>query len=112
MSLFNESDMPNEETGIDGITPDNLPIEFVKQYLRVEHDFDDIEIKVAIASAQSYVRNHIKQPKGTPMDMELIIPMLTLVAFFYENKSPMMKSTEKLDAIFSSILNLHRTEVL
>lgn len=94
------------------ITPDNLPLEFVKNYLRVEHDFDDAEIAVHILSAQSYVRNYIKQPLEESMSMELITPILVLVAYFYENKSPQMKSTEKLDITFGSILNLHRRDIV
>lgn len=97
---------------IQNITPDNLPLEFVKSYLRVEHDFDDAEIQVAILSAQSYVRNYIKQPDGVSLDMGLITPILVLTAFFYENKTPNVKSTEKLDEIFKSTLNLHRNDIL
>lgn len=97
---------------LENITPDNLPLDFVKQYLRVEHNFDDLEIQLMIKSAQSYVRNYINQPDGTDMDIELAIPVLTLVAYFYENKTVTMKSTEKLDAIFGSVLNLHRGDLL
>lgn len=94
------------------ITPENIPLDFIKSYLRVDHDFDDLEIQIAKASAYSYVKNYINQPDDTPMDIGLIIPILTLTAYFYENKSPQMKSTEKLDTIFSSILHLHRNNLI
>lgn len=97
---------------LENITPDNLPLDFVKQYLRVEHNFDDLEIQLMVKSAQHYVRNYINQPDGTDMDIELVIPILTLVAYFYENKTVTMKSTEKLDVIFGSVLNLHRGDLL
>ena len=102
----------SETEEMDEVTADNLPLEFVKQYLRVDHDFDDAEIQVAILSAQSYVRNYIKQPDGVSLDMGLITPILVLTAFFYENKTPNVKSTEKLDEIFKSTLNLHRNDIL
>ena len=102
----------SETEEMDEVTADNLPLEFVKSYLRVEHDFDDAEIQVAILSAQSYVRNYIKQPEGVQMDIGLITPILVLTAFFYENKTPNVKSTEKLDEIFKSTLNLHRNDIL
>ena len=95
------------------ITPDNLPLEFVKSYLRVEHDFDDVEIQLMINSAQSYVKNFLKIPKEEELeDTELIIPMLTLVAYFYENKTVSMKANEKIDLMFESVLGLHRRDIL
>lgn len=95
------------------ITPDNLPLDFVKSYLRVEHDFDDVEIQLMINSAQSYVRNLLKISKEEVLeDAELVIPMLTLVAYFYENKTVSMKANEKIDLMFESILGLHRREIL
>lgn len=95
------------------ITPENLPLDFVKSYLRIDHSFDDVEIMLMIASAKSYVKNYIQQPDDQPLiDIEVIIPMLTLVAYFYENKTVTMKSNEKLDAIFGSILSLHRKGIV
>lgn len=96
----------------DNITPDNLPLEFVKNYLRVEHDFDNVEIQLMINSAKSYIRNNLRVEKDEELDAELVIPMLTLIAHFYENKSVTIKANEKLDSIFDSILSLHRKEVL
>lgn len=94
------------------ISPDNMPLDFVKQYLKVEHDFDDIEIMMHIKSAQSYVRTYTKTDASVPLDDGLLFPILALVAHFYENKSPMMKSTEKLEMLFSSVLDMHRNDVL
>lgn len=95
------------------ISPDNLPLEFVKNYLRVDHDLDDAEIKLMIVSAQSYVRNLLKISKEEPIeDVELVIPMLALVAYFYENKTVTMKANEKIELMFESILGLHRREIL
>lgn len=97
---------------LENITPDNLPLEFVKQYLRVDHDFDDIEIQLMIDSAKSYVRNTLRVEKDEELDVELVIPMLSLVAHFYENKTITMASNDKAGFMFESILALHRKEVL
>lgn len=97
---------------VEDITPDNLPLEFVKQYLRVDHDFDNVEIQLMIISAQSYVRNILRVTKEEPLDIELVIPMLTLIAYFYETKTITMASNEKAGLMFESILSLHRKEVL
>lgn len=97
---------------IGNISPDNLPLAFVKQYLRVDHDFDDLEIQLMIQSAQSYIRNNLKLPKTEELDIEIVIPMLTLIAYFYENKTVIMSSKDKEDLIFGSILSLHRRDIL
>ncbi|GAA0071669.1 hypothetical protein UT300003_31940 [Clostridium sardiniense] len=97
---------------ISKVTPDNIPLSFAKQYLRVDHDLDDLEIAVALKSAQSYVRKYIKIDKEELMDMELIIPVLTLTAFYYENKSALGKSNERMDSIILSILDLNRGDIL
>lgn len=97
---------------LEEINPQCLPLQFVKDYLRVDHDLDDIEISVYIKAAESYVRNFIKAKPNEELDSELLIPMLSLIAYFYENKSVNMKSTEKTSAIFNSILDLHRGEIL
>lgn len=94
------------------VTPDTLTLEFVKQYLRIDHNLDDIEIDVAIKSAVAYVKKYIKQADGVPMDYELIIPILTLVSHFYENKTPIGKSTERVDALINSILEMNRADIL
>ena len=101
-----------ETISIDDITAEDLPLEFVKQYLRVDHNFDDLEIQVHMKSAKSYVRTYIKQPDDEPLDDGLIMPILALTAYFYENKSPQIKSTEKLDTLFGSVLQLHMRDVL
>lgn len=94
------------------VTADNIPLSFAKHYLRVDHDLDDLEIQIHLNSAKSYVKTFIKQPDDEPMDDGLIAPILAVTAYFYENKSPQMKSTDKLDATFSTILNLHRRDIL
>lgn len=92
-------------------TPEKLSLDFVKCYLRVDHDLDDAEIEVALKSAISYVKKYI----GTSSDLlddDLIIPILTLVAHFYENKTAIGKSNERIEHIVSSILHMNREAIL
>lgn len=98
---------------LENITPENLPLDFVKNYLRVEHELDDIEISLMIKSAQSYVKNYLKLSKEeTIEDIELVIPTLALISHFYENKTITMKSNDKMDLFFSSTLDMHRGDIL
>lgn len=107
--MYDNSKIVQEENNI---TPDTLTLDFVKQYLRVDHDLDDMEIGVAMKSAVSYVRKYVKQPTGEPLDYELIIPILTLISHFYENKTPIGKSTERVDDLINSILEMNRNDIL
>lgn len=101
-----------ESYDISEITPDNLPLSFVKNYLRVDHDLDDIEIAVHIRTAQAYVRDYIKLDSTENLPLGVLAPLLSLIAHFYENKSALMKSTEKWDAVITSVLDLHKCEVI
>lgn len=97
---------------IDDIVVDELPLEFVKQYLRVDHEFDDLEISVALKSATAYVKKYIKHDGVSPLDFDLIMPILTLTAHYYENKSATAKATEKIDSIINSILDMNREDIV
>lgn len=103
------NDYNNDETQI---SPDTLTLEFVKAYLRIEHDLDDLEIEVYMKAAISYVRNYIKIPQEEQMEYELIIPILALTAHYYENKTVVQKATEKIDMMISSCLDMNRRNIL
>lgn len=107
--MYEDSDIVQEE---ENITPDTLTLDFVKQYLRVDHDFDDLEIQIAIKSAISYIRKYIKQPDDEPLDFDLIVPILTLISHFYESKTPIGKSSERVDLLINSILEMNRNDIL
>lgn len=94
------------------MTPDTLTLDFVKQYLRVDHDLDDAEILVHLISAQQYVRTYTKTEDDQPLALGLLAPVLALTSHFYENKSPNIVSTESLDRIFSSTLDMYRGDIV
>ena len=101
-----------EEYDIDDITVDELPLEVVKQYLRIDHDFDDLELKIATKSAISYVRGYIKAGEDEALDFEMIMPVLTLISHFYESKTPIGKANEKVDILINSILHMNRRDIV
>lgn len=94
------------------ITPENLNLEITKQYLRVDHDLDDIEIMVYIEAAKSYVKDYVKASEDDVLDYALIIPMLSFIAHCYENKAVNIKSTEKIDGMFKGVLDMYRRDIL
>lgn len=101
-----------QQLDIDDITVEELPLEVVKKYLRIDHDFDDLELMIATKSAISYVRKYVKIADDEELDFDLIIPVLTLISHFYESKTPIGKSNEKVDALINSILDMNRMEIL
>lgn len=93
-------------------TPDDLTIDMIKNYLRVDYNLDDMEIALYLKSAKSYVRKYIGADIGEPLDVDLCIPVLNLTAHFYEQRSVSALSNEKMDDIFGAILSINRQGVL
>lgn len=94
------------------LSPDKITLQMVKNYLRVDHDLDDVEITMCFQSAHTYVRNYIGVDAETPLDVDLSLPILSLTCFFYETKDIKQPTNEKMDEIFSSILTMNRVNVL
>ena len=93
-------------------SPDDLNVEMVKHYMRIEHNLDDFELSLYLKSALNYVRKYVDMYDSSSqvqqdMDIELVIPVLMLVAHFYENKTPINLNNAKVDNIFSDILWMH-----
>lgn len=94
------------------LSPDKITLDVVKSYLRVDHDLDDTEIVLCYQSALSYVRKHIGATDEDTLDMDLMLPILSLTCHFYETKDVVQPNNVKLDEIFSSVLALNRLSVL
>lgn len=103
-----------EEKDLEDIdSPDDLTIEIVKQYMRIEHNLDDFELKMYLKSALSYVRKYVGvEDPSIPLDVDLIMPTLMLISHFYENKTPINNNNSKLDSVFDSLLWMNRGVVL
>lgn len=91
-------------------SPDDLTLEVVKHYMRIDHDLDDFELLMYLKSALSYVRKyvHMDEQPEVPLDVDLIMPVLMLVSHFYENKTPINTNNSKLDDVFAGILWMNR----
>ena len=100
------------ETINDISTVDDINLEMVKNYLRIDHNLDDVELQLFLESAKSYVRKYTGVTKDEPLDIELSIPILSLVSHFYEQRGVTVLSNEKLDEIFGDILTINRVSVL
>lgn len=84
----------------------DLDIATVKQYMRIEHDLDDMELTLYLKSAISYVEKYVDEEYS--QDIELVMPVLMLISHFYENKTPINVSNAKYDHIFKDILWMNR----
>lgn len=91
-------------------SPDDLTLDVVKHYMRIEHDLDDFELTMYLKSALSYVRKFVgmDDTPEIPLEIDLIMPVLMLVSHFYENKTPMNVNNAKLDDVFAGILWMNR----
>lgn len=94
------------------LSPDKITLDMIKNYLRVDHNLDDMELTMCFQSALSYVRKYIGVDIDTPLDVDLSLPILSLTCHFYETKSVKQPANEKMDEIFSNILNLNRESIL
>lgn len=91
-------------------SPDDLTVDVVKHYMRIEHDLDDFELAMYLKSALSYVRKFVELEDApeVPLDVDLIMPVLMLISHFYENKTPVNVSNAKLDDVFAGIMWMNK----
>lgn len=94
------------------VTVETLDLDLVKQYLRVEHDLDDMEIKLYIDCAIGYVRTYTKCPANQTLDKELLIPILNLIGYFYTNKTITLDKTETMSHFFGGFMDMYRDGIL
>lgn len=107
--------MAEKQISIEDVSADNIPIEFVKSYLVLDCEMDnleELEVQLALKSATSHIRNYTKTPKGTPLDDSLIIPILMLTSHFLESKTTLIKANQKLDSTFTEMLDMNRGDIL
>lgn len=94
-------------------SPDELTLDIVKHYMRIDHNLDDFELKMYLKSAITYVRKYVGiEDEDIQLDIDLVMPVLMLVSHFYENKTPINTDNAKLDHLFEGILFMNRGIVL
>lgn len=96
---------------INSIKLDNINLDFVKNYLRIDEDFteDDKELELYMLSARSYIENYLNCNLSDfeGINPELNIAFLMLINHFYENKTAVANNS-RLDFFFRQILTMHR----
>lgn len=97
----------------------DIDLTFIKDYLRVDYNDDDIELTLYLMSAKAYIIDH--SGKNNLLDKDGItqldplseldkigyspILLLKLVADMYTNKSATVDSNIKEDVIFKMLMN-------
>lgn len=89
-----------------------IDLAFFKNWLRIDHDLDDLELNLCLAAAKSNIENTIGTKIEKNTDPELLIVVLNLATYYYHNKT--MSTDKKFvpDKIYQSIINLHNGGVL
>lgn len=86
----------------------DLTLEDVKNYLRVEHDFDDLLIESFMASAEEYVREWTGVGERLNEYQSLTAPFLMIIGSLYENRtSTVENSPEYLRRSVESLMGIH-----
>lgn len=91
-----------------------LDVPLLKQWLKIDHDLDDLELELCLQGAISNVKNTIGIEPGSEeeLDTELYIVTLNLAAYFYQNKLPVREKQYVPDHIYQSILFMHKRNIL
>ena len=104
---------------LDIVSPNQLTLDIVKQYLRIDHNLDDMELSLYLKSALSYVYGYVGATftedytkTETKIPVELSIPTLALISHYYENKQVTVKTTDRIDEMINSVLTMNRGSVL
>ncbi|MGL5718290.1 MAG: head-tail connector protein [Paraclostridium sp.] len=94
------------------ISPQDITLEIVKNYLRIDHNLDDVELTMCFQSAYAYVRKFLGMDATEEMEVDLSLPILSLTCHFYETKDINHSTNEKMDEIFRTVLSMNRTSIL
>lgn len=80
-----------------------MELTFIKNYLRIDTDFDDEYIKLLIDVAREYVTDAVGECDETKARVKLV--MLNLIATLYENRQfTIDKSNEKVAYAIKTML--------
>lgn len=87
-------------------------ISIVKNYLRVDHEDDDIFISIVLMpAAKTFIENYLnrKIKDFDELPKEFTIAALNLIAHWYENRDIQPeKSGSELNYLFAGLLDSHR----
>ena len=102
------------EEVVKDVTPQDIDLEIVKNYLRI--DFDDVDndrmLNIILASAKSFVQTYLnwKFVDVDEIPLEITIALLAIVEHWYKNRGVTSEdaTVNELPYVFSGILDMHR----
>lgn len=98
--------MPN------GVKITEINLEMVKDYLRIDHEDDDIMLTTMLFAAKSFIQSYLNQKFSDFKELpdEFTIACLALVSHWYEKREIQGNKDDgkEMKYIFSGLLDLHR----
>jgi len=93
-----------------GMKITNLDLDFVKNYLRIDHTEDDALLLLMIDETKNFIQSYlnIKFSEMEEIPDEFTIAALALIAHWYENREIQTNVQGELKYIFSGILDMYR----
>lgn len=88
----------------------NVDLEFVKNYLKVDFDEDDVLISTFILGGKSYIESFLNRKIadfGTEVPQEFTIALLGIVAHWYDERKMDGADSEQMH-MFTNILTPYR----
>ncbi|PEN61619.1 head-tail connector protein [Bacillus wiedmannii] len=97
---------------LNGVKITELDLQMVKDYLRIDHEDDDVLLSTMLSAAKSFIQSYLKK-KFTEFDEipeEFTIACLALTSHWYEKREIQSEkaSKDELSYVFSGLLDLHR----
>lgn len=89
----------------------DLDLAMVKNYLRVDYDYDDTFIATILTAAKNYIQSYLNKKfiEFQEVPDEFTIACLALCGHWYENRKIDREGNMKeVSYIFSGILDMHR----
>ena len=86
-------------------------IAIVKNFLRVDHDEDDVFIALLLPAAQTFIENYLgrKLSEFDELPEEFNIAFLNIISHWYEKREMQPeRSGKELNYLFSDLLDSHR----
>jgi uncharacterized phage protein (predicted DNA packaging) len=97
---------------LNGVKITDLGLDLVKEYLRIDHEDDDILLTTMLVAAKSYIQSYLNQKFTDFAEIpdEFTIACLALVSHWYEKREIQTEkaSKEELVYVFAGLLDLHR----
>ena|SRR5699024_7804399 len=89
----------------------NIDLDFIKNYLRIEQEFkdDDLEIEIFMQVAKDYLQKVCSLTEDEFLDANTLIPAyLILVSEMYEYRSAMVQTNTKANPLIQRYINSSR----